>query len=66
MKERTTLSNQESIGSDSRWLRETKGATISDKFYLSFFKLFIEVLQLKGITDVNWVKIDVEGAEFKC
>ncbi|HEY6658946.1 MAG TPA: hypothetical protein VIZ62_10505 [Nitrososphaeraceae archaeon] len=47
-------------------VRETKGATISDKFYLSFFKLFIEVLQLKGITDVNWVKIDVEGAEFKC
>jgi hypothetical protein len=47
-------------------VRETKGATISDKFYLPFFKLFIEVLQLKGITDVNWVKIDVEGAEFKC
>jgi hypothetical protein len=22
-------------------------------------------LQLKGITDVNWVKIDVEGAEFE-
>jgi FkbM family methyltransferase len=23
------------------------------------------LLQLKGITDVNWVKIDVEGAEFE-
>ncbi|MDQ3983880.1 MAG: FkbM family methyltransferase, partial [Thermoproteota archaeon] len=22
-------------------------------------------LQLKGITDVNWIKIDVEGAEFE-
>jgi hypothetical protein len=23
------------------------------------------LLQLKGITDVNWIKIDVEGAEFE-
>ena len=39
MKERTTLSNQDSIGTTSWWLWETKGATISDKFYLSFLKI---------------------------
>ena len=45
MKERATLSNQDSIGSNSWWLRETKGAAISDKFYLSFLKVIYRGLR---------------------
>jgi FkbM family methyltransferase len=36
-----------------------------DKFVETNANTLDYLLQLKGITDVNWVKIDVEGAEFE-
>jgi hypothetical protein len=36
-----------------------------DKFVEVSANTLDYLLQLKGITDVNWVKIDVEGAEFE-
>jgi FkbM family methyltransferase len=69
MKERTTLSNQDSIGSNSWWLRETKGATILDKFYLSFLKIIYRGIRFsfkialgKKRTDMFYTK---KGINFK-
>jgi hypothetical protein len=41
-----------------------KGKT-EDKFIEVSANTLDYLLNLKGITDVNWVKIDVEGAEFE-
>jgi FkbM family methyltransferase len=71
MKENTTLYNQDSIGSNSWWLRETKGATISDKFYLSFLKLVYRGLRFsfkialgKKRTDIFYAKRDINFKDF--
>ena len=71
MKERTTLTNQDSIGSNSWWLRETKGATISDKFYLSFLKIIYRSLRFsfkitlgKKRTDMFYAKRDINFKDF--
>jgi FkbM family methyltransferase len=40
-------------------------AGTEDKFVEVNANTLDSLLQLKGITDVNWVKIDVEGAEFE-
>jgi FkbM family methyltransferase len=71
MKERTTLSNQDSIGSDSWWLMETKGATISDKFYLSFLKIIYRGIRFsfkialgKKRTDMFYTKRGINFKDF--
>ena len=71
MKERTTLSNQDSIGSNSWWLRETKGAAISDKFYLSFLKVIYRGLRFsfkivlgKKRTDMFYAKRGINFKDF--
>jgi FkbM family methyltransferase len=71
MKERTTLSNQDSIGSNSWWLRETKGATISDKFYLSFLKIIYRGIRFsfkialgKKRTDMFYTKRGINFKDF--
>jgi FkbM family methyltransferase len=40
-------------------------AGTEDKFVEVNANTLDSLLQLKGITDVNWIKIDVEGAEFE-
>ena len=40
-------------------------ARTEDKFVEVSANTLDYLLQLKGITDVNWIKIDVEGAEFE-
>ncbi len=71
MKERTTLSNQDSIGTNSWWLRETKGATISDKFYLSFLKIIYRGIRFsfkialgKKRTDMFYTKRGINFKDF--
>jgi FkbM family methyltransferase len=71
MKERTTLSNQDSIGSNSWWLRETKGATILDKFYLSFLKIIYRGIRFsfkialgKKRTDMFYTKRGINFKDF--
>jgi FkbM family methyltransferase len=71
MKERTTLSNQDSIGTNSWWLRETKGATISDKFYLFFLKIIYRGIRFsfkialgKKRTDMFYTKRDINFKDF--
>src|SRR5919108_3147960 len=71
MRESTTLSNQDSIGSNSWWLRETKGATISDKFYLSFLKFIYKSLRFsfkiavgKKRTDIFYAKRGINFKDF--
>jgi hypothetical protein len=71
MKERTTLSNQDSIGSNSWWLRETKGATILDKFYLSFLKIIYRGIRFsfkialgKKRTDIFYTKRGINFKDF--
>src|ERR687889_2131515 len=71
MKERATLSNQDSIGSNSWWLRETKGAAISDKFYLSFLKVIYRGLRFsfkivlgKKRTDMFYAKRGINFKDF--
>jgi FkbM family methyltransferase len=71
MKERTTLSNQDSIGTNSWWLRETKGATISDKFYLSFLKVIYRGIRFsfkialgKKRTDMFYTKRGINFKDF--
>src|SRR5215210_2856512 len=71
MKERTTLSNQDSIGSDSWWLMETKGATTSDKFYLSFLKIIYRGIRFsfkialgKKRTDMLYTKRGINFKDF--
>ena len=71
MKERTTLSNQDSIGSDSWWLMETKGATILDKFYLSFLKIIYRGIRFsfrialgKKRTDMFYTKRGINFKDF--
>src|ERR671915_310592 len=71
MKERTSLSNQDSIGTNSWWLRETKGATISDKFYLSFLKIIYRGIRFsfrialgKKRTDMFYTKRGINFKDF--
>src|ERR671918_501848 len=71
MKERTTLSNQDSIGTNSWWLRETKGATILDKFYLSFLKIIYRGIRFsfkialgKKRTDMFYTKRGINFKDF--
>jgi FkbM family methyltransferase len=71
MKERTTLSNQDSIGSNSWWLRGTKGATILDKFYLSFLKIIYRGIRFsfkialgKKRTDMFYTKRGINFKDF--
>ncbi len=71
MKERTTLSNQDSIGTTSWWLWETKGATISDKFYLSFLKIIYRGIRFsfkialgKKRTDMLYTKRGINFKDF--
>jgi FkbM family methyltransferase len=71
MKERTTLSNQDSIGSNSWWLTETKGATILDKFYLSFLKIIYRGIRFsfkialgKKRTDMFYTKRGINFKDF--
>src|ERR671914_2447672 len=71
MKERTTLSNQDSIGTNSWWLRETKGATIADKFYLSFLKIIYRGIRFsfkialgKKRTDMFYTKRGINFKDF--
>jgi len=71
MKERTTLSNQDSIGSNSWWLRETKGATILDKFYLSVLKIIYRGIRFsfkialgKKRTDMFYTKRGINFKDF--
>ncbi len=71
MKERTTLSDQHSIGTNSWWLRETKGATISDKFYLSFLKIIYRGIRFsfkialgKKRTDMFYTKRGINFKDF--
>jgi FkbM family methyltransferase len=71
MKERTTLSNEDSIGSNSWWLRETKGATILDKFYLSFLKIIYRGIRFsfkialgKKRTDMFYTKRGINFKDF--
>jgi FkbM family methyltransferase len=71
MKERTILSNQDSIGTNSWWLRETKGATISDKFYLSFLKIIYRGIRFslkialgKKRTDMFYTKRGINFKDF--
>jgi FkbM family methyltransferase len=71
MKERNTLSNQDFIVSNSWWLRETKGATISDKFYLSFLKIIYRGIRFsfkialgKKRTDMFYAKRGINFKDF--
>ena len=71
MKERTTLSNQDFIGSNSWWLTETKGATILDKFYLSFLKIIYRGIRFsfkialgKKRTDMFYTKRGINFKDF--
>jgi FkbM family methyltransferase len=71
LNERNTLSNQDSIGSNSWWLRETKGAAISDKLYLSFLKLIYRGLRFsfkivigKKRTDIFYAKRGINFKDF--
>ena len=71
MKESTALYNQDSIGSNSWWLRETKGATISDKLYLSFLKLVYRGFRFsfkialgKKRTDIFYAKRNINFKDF--
>ncbi len=71
MKERNTSSNQDFIVSNSWWLRETKGATISDKFYLSFLKIIYRGIRFsfkialgKKRTDMFYAKRGINFKDF--